>query len=200
MKTLRFLSTHYLGLILFVVALIICAATYKDYGIAWDEPAQRELGNVAYDYVCHLPSTYTTFSNRQYGVGFELPLIAIERYLKLTDSRDIYLMRHCATHLLFLLSAFSGYILFFRLFKNKYLASLGFLMIAFAPGIYAHSFFNSKDLPFLSLFLITLTITQVVFERNKTLGYLILGALCGYTTSIRIMGVMLGVFLLILLS
>ncbi len=69
------------------------------------------------------------------------------------------------------------------------------MMFAFIPRIYAHSFFNSKDVGFLSMFLITLCVAQYAFAKNKTWLYVVLGICVGYTTSIRIMGVMLGGFI-----
>src|SRR6202012_1794600 len=62
--------------------------------------------------------------------------------------------------------------------------------------LYAHSFFNSKDIPFTAMILIALTLCQVAFEKNKPTFFFLLGLACGYATSIRIMGVMLAVFIL----
>ena len=183
------------GILLFLIALIIGQATYQDYGISWDEPIQREFGNISYDYVFNGNNKLLTYSQAYYGVGIEMPLVALERWMKLTDTRDIFLMRHMVMHIFFLFSALCGYFLVLRLFKNKFLACLGFIMFAFIPRIYAHSFFNSKDVGFLSMFLIALNFSQYAFSKNKTWLYFVLGILCGYTTSIRIMGIMLGGFI-----
>jgi 4-amino-4-deoxy-L-arabinose transferase-like glycosyltransferase len=113
----------------------------------------------------------------------------MEKWLHLEDARDIYLARHLATHLFFLLGVFCGYLLAWRLFKDRFIACLAFLMLAFHPRIYAHSFFNTKDIPFLAAFLIALFIFQIAFENNKAIWYLILGIACGYATSIRAMGI-----------
>src|ERR1039458_6127656 len=80
------------------------------------------------------------------------------------------------------------------------MACLGFVMYAFAPRIYAHSFFNSKDIPYLAMFMITFAISQYAFEKNKRWLFIILGIACGYTTSLRIMGVILDGFILFFLS
>ena len=187
------------GILLFVVATVVGLFTYKDYGISWDEITQRNIGLLSYQYAFEGSKELLSFVDRRYGPGYELLLVFFEKLFWLSDSREIFLFRHIATHLLFLLSALSLYILAYRLYKNQLVASLGFVMLVCMPRIYAHSFFNTKDLPFLSLFLITMTVCQFAFEKNKTLWYFILGMLCGYTTSIRILGIMLAGFILFFL-
>ena len=193
------LSPYLPGILLFVIALIIGLLTYKDYGMAWDEPFQRGPGLASFNYIFYGDQELFTKPTDNHGAGYELLLIIIEKLMKLTDSRDIYLMRHLATHIFFLVGASFGYVLIFRLFKNKFLASLGFMMFVFAPRLYAHSFFNSKDIPFMFMILITLTVCQISFEKNKPTLFFLTGLACGYATSIRIMGVMLGAFILLFL-
>ncbi len=195
---LPWLIPYFPGFLLFLIAFIITLLTYKDYGISWDENTQREIGRVTYDYIANgSRELFTSTSIMHYGPGFEFPLYFFEKWFKLTDSREIFLMRHLANNILFLISAFSIYVLVYRLFKDRFIALLGFIMLVFAPRLYAHSFFNTKDLPFLSMFIITLTCSNIAFEKNKKIVFFILGILCGYTTSIRIMGVMLGCFIIL---
>ena len=189
MKTL--LKTYAPGFILFVISLVIGLMLYKDYGVAWDDPVQRELGLVSYNYAFHKDQTLKTITDKDYGVAFELVLIGIERALDLSDTREIYLSRHLAIHVFFLLSAFMAYILFYRLFRSNIIACLGFLALVFHPRIYAHSFFNSKDVPFLSAILIAIVFAHFAFTERRLLLFFLLGLCTGYATAIRIMGVML---------
>jgi hypothetical protein len=179
------------GILLFLVALVIACLTYKDYGISWDELDQRKIGTMTYNYITSGSQELFSYQFRQYGTGFETPLIFLEKWFKLTDVRDVYQMRHFVTHLLFLLSGLAIYIMSFRLTRNWIMATLSFIMILIAPRIYAHSFFNTKDIPFLCMFTITMAFCQVAFDKNKTWLYALLGLLTGYTTSIRVMGIML---------
>ena len=191
------LSSPYLpGILLFVLCLLVGLMTYKDYGMAWDEPAQRGPGVLSYNYIFYGSKELFTKASDNHGAGFELLLVFIEKGLKITDPKAIYEMRHIVTHVFFLISVLCGYVLILKLFKNKYLAILGFIMLAFSPRIYAHSFFNSKDLPFLAMFIVTLMLCQMAFEKNKAALFLALGLACGYATSIRIMGSMLFCFII----
>ena len=202
------LTPYFPGILLFFLTIIVALLTYKDYGISYDEPTQRLQGVLSYNYIFYgnqdlfdlnVNAVVGGAGLNNHGTGFELLLVMVEKLFNLTDSRDIYLMRHLTSHLFFLISVFAGYILIYRLFKNNFLAILGFIMLAFAPRIYAHSFFNTKDLPFLSMFLISFCCCQIAFEKNKPWLFCILGFACGYTTSIRIMGVMLGGIILFFL-
>jgi hypothetical protein len=192
-------SPYLPGILLFVAALIIGLCTYKDYGIGWDEPIQLNSGTIAYNYVFHGDQQLFSYKDNIYGTGLEIPLVIMQKWLNLTDSRDIYLMRHLVTHVIFLLSVLAGYILVYRLFRNEFLASFAFIMLALAPRIYAHSFFNSKDVPFLSMFLFTFMLFQLAFEKDRKILFLLLGMSCGYATSIRVMGIMLAFFTLFFL-
>ncbi len=189
--------TYYPGILLFVVALLVGLYVYQDYGMSWDEPEQRAPGIMAYDYMVSGKEDLFNVGTDSHGAGFEILLVFFERKMNITNTRDIYLMRHLVTHIFFLISVFFGYVLVYRLFKNKLLASLGFIMLLCAPRIYAHSFFNSKDVPFLSMVIISLALYQLAFEKNKPVFYLVLGLACGYMTSIRIMGVMLCCFVVL---
>ncbi len=184
-------SKYLPGTILFILCVILSLFVYKDYGVAWDEFAQRDMGKVSYDYITTHDRQLETYLERDHGTGFEIPLIAIEKTLGLADSRDIYLMRHLVTHLFFLVGCFFGYVLCYRLFRNNLIACIGFLMFVFHPRIFAHSFFNTKDIPFLSMFLISLCFIQAAFDKNRWYWYALAGAACGYATGIRILGVIL---------
>ncbi len=196
------ISPYIPGLILLLIGLVIGLLTYKDYGMGWDEPYQRGPGILNYNYAFHGNPELFQKETDNHGAGFELFLLFFEKGLGLKDSRDIYMNRHIITNVFFLLSAFAGYVLVLRLFKNdRFLASLGFILFAFTPRLYAHSFFNSKDIPFYCMLLITLALSRAAFDRQKPWLFLLAGLAAGYGTSIRIMGIMLllfiGIFLLI---
>jgi hypothetical protein len=186
------LSNPYLpGIIMFFIALVIGFLTYKDYGNCWDEPYQRETGLLSYNYIFNHNMDLFTKKTDYHGAGFEILLVMLEKMMRLNDSRDIYLMRHIVSNIFFLIGVFAGYVLIYRLYKNRFLAGLGFFMLAFMPRIYAHSFYNTKDMPFLCVFIMVFAVCHIAFDKNKTWLFFALGLLCGYATSIRIMGVML---------
>lgn len=190
MKAVIFLKKN-IGILLLILTFIIGLLNYDKYGIAWDEEIQREMGIVSYNYVFSDSKVLTDYVCRSYGVAFELPLVIIEKAIGIQDSRDIYLLRHLLTHLFFLIGAFFGFLLIDFLYKNKLLASFGFLLIILNPILYAHSFFNTKDIPSAAMFLICFYLIAIAFSKQKIRYFLLLGVGIGLLINIRIMGVLL---------
>ena len=178
---------------LLVCALFLLAGTLilDDYGVSVDEGTQRNTAIVSLDYILGNNDTLLTHWDRFYGVAFEVPLLLVERALGLTDSRDIHLTRHILTHIFFILGGFFCYRLAFRLFDNHLIALFALLLYLLHPRLYAHSFFNSKDLPFLSMFMIALYLLERAFRRDTVGAFILLGLAVGLLSNFRIMGAML---------
>ena len=128
---------------------------------------------------------------RFYGVAFQLPLLLIERILGLQDSRDIFLTRHLLTHLFFLLGGFSCGLLAHRMFGSRALAVLAMLLFLLHPRLYAHSFFNSKDLPFAAMFMISLFLIHRAFRRETPGAFALCGLGVGLAIGMRPFGLLL---------
>lgn len=185
-----FIQRH-LVLILFLTMCAIALFSFDEYGASWDESFQRDIGMTSFNYIVHGNQELLEWWNRDYGVALELPLIAIERIFNLTDTRDIYLMRHIITHFFFLIGALFGYKLVYFLYKNKLLATIGFLFIVLHPRIYTESFFNTKDIPFMTMFMISLYFNAIAFRKKKIINFIILGISIGILINLRIAGVIL---------
>lgn len=181
-----------------VIALIACGlflivgvVIVDDYGLSVDAYAQRALAIAAADYVMGVGDYYLQSWTRNYGVAFEMVLLLFERGMGLTDSRDVYLSRHLLTHLFFLSGGFFCSLLVYRLFNSRLLALFALLLFLLHPRMYAHSFFNSKDLPFLSMFMIDLFLIHRAFRKDTTGAFLLCGMGIGILANMRIIGVML---------
>ena len=171
--------------------LTVGLAVLDDYGVTTDEGYQRTLAIQNLDYVLRASSAFPQNHDKLYGVAFEAPLVLVERALGLKDSRAIYLSRHLLTHLFFLVGGFFAYLLALRLFRNRWLALLAALLFLLHPRLYAHSFFNSKDIPFLAAFVIALFLTHRAFGRGGVGSFALLGAAMGILVNLRIMGFVL---------
>ncbi len=188
------------GLIMFVLAVIVGLFVFHDYGMCWDEPYQRAPAILSYNYIMHGSQDLFIKKSDNHGAGFEILLVFIEKLMKLNDSRDIYMMRRIVSNIFFLGSVFAAYVLIYKLFKNRFLACLGFFMLAFMPRMFAHSFYNTKDIPFVAMVIVIFAVCQAAFEKDKSWLFLMLGFACGYATSIRIMGIMFALFILLFLA
>ena len=189
----------YSGYILLMVFLIIGIFNFKNYGISADEYLQYNLGKQCYNYVFKNDDTYLKLRNKEYGVAVQLgSYIITDKILRLSSLRSIFLARHFIFHLFFLFGALACYSLVQLLYNNRLLASIAFLLIVLNPRLYAHSFFNPKDIPFLAMLLICLWLTALAFSRGKIFFHILLGIATGLLINIRIMGIMLLVFIMLI--
>ena len=179
------------ALIALAVFAALGAALLDDYGVAWDEAVQRSIGQAAIAYAQGDAGALPPGSDRYYGAAFEAPLILVERLLGLTDSRAVYLSRHLLTHLFFLTGGFFCWLLAFRLFRDRRLALFALLLFLLQPRLYAHSFFNTKDIPFLVMFMIALYLTQRAFRRDTAGAFALCGLGVGVLVNLRVMGLLL---------
>ena len=188
---IAFLARHS-AIIALALFAAVGASVFDDYGVSVDVDWQRGIGIASFDYILgDEDALIEGHHDRYYGVAFELPLIAVERALGLEDSRDIFLVRHLITHLFFLAGGFFCWLLTYRLFGSRLVALLAMLLFLLHPRIYAHSFFNSKDLPFLSMFIIALYLTHRAFRRDSVWAFALCGVGVGLLVNLRIMGIML---------
>lgn len=184
-------------------------AVLDDYGVTTDEGTQRYLAIRNLGHVLNAREILAQDETRFYGVAFEfLPMLVdlvflqpdlelrdkvllIEQALELEDSRAIYLSRHLLTHLFFLVGGLFVYLLALRLFRSRLLALLAALLFLLHPRLYAHSFFNSKDIPFLVMFAVTLFLAHRAFRRGSVGEFALLGMAAGVLMNLRIMGAVL---------
>ena len=184
---------HRLALIACALFLAAGLAIIDDYGVSVDTNPLRRISIDTLNYILHDdPGRLQADAIRFYGVAFELPLFLLtERVLGLEDPRHVYLARHVLTHLFFLLGGFCCYLLAWRLSGDRLIALLVMLLFLLSPRLYAHSFFNSKDAPFASAFVMALLFASRAFDKDSLGAYRWCGAAAGLLVNLRIMGVVL---------
>ena len=84
-----------------VVMLVIGCISYRHYGISWDEPMQRDMGNRCYDYVTGKSNELFQIQNKYHNATWEFINVLPERLLGLQSYSDIYYSRHLLNFLVF---------------------------------------------------------------------------------------------------
>ena len=195
------LKTDRMAAVFFAIWLVAGLFIYRDYGLSWDEEINR-FGTALpeYNYIFHGEKENLLRSSEKYhGPAFELILYTMERVFHITDSRQVYLFRHLANFLLFYFSAVAFFFLAKRLFRHPVLPLIALLMYALMPRIFAESFYNSKDVGFLSVFTFSLYTLQRFINR-KNFGNALLHALVtGFAIGIRITGILVPLLTLLIL-
>ena len=176
---------HLPALCVLAVVLAFGVAGAPDYGIAHDQQVQHALGGQTVQYLLGEREHPAPGGTRQYGAWFEVVLHAAERALGLTDEQHLFLSRYILSHIFFLVGAFACYLLADRLFQNRALALLAMLFLLCHPRLFGHSFFNSKDMPFLAMFLIALLFAHQTLRAGSVRAHAGLGAWIGLIASVR---------------
>jgi len=194
--------------VIFLLFFFIGIYTYKDYGISVDEEFERRVGFYWLEYVL----SFTTFDNfynsallklneitgftlptakdnKFYGVIFNLPMAFLEVVFEINDSKEYFHLRHLFNFLLFFVSSIFFYKLLLSRFLKYNIALLGTLFFILSPRIYGDSFFNNKDIVFLSLVSIALYFCIKAIEKDNYKNLLIFSIFAAICTSSRILGI-----------
>ena len=193
---------------LFTVGFLI----FPDYGISIDEDNTRINGFVSLKYIFeiffpNLINEIDKFTNipsmsewDEQGVGiiFDLPTAFIEWIFQIEDSRKYYLMRHFVNFLFFLVAVY----FFFQLIKKRYnswiIGILGSSFLFLSPRIFAQSFYNNKDIVFMSLFVIALYTAINFLEKPNVKNAIIFSIISSLAIDIRILAVFLPILVFLI--
>ena len=191
----RLITAHWPLLAACALFALVGAFALEDYGAWVDDPSQRAIGNAALDYLAgdgeRAFDQLLIPHDRYYGAAVEAPFTLVERLLGLDALRDLHLSRRALTHLLFLGGGVFCYLLVLRMFGSRPLALAATILFLLHPRIYAHSFFNSKDMSFLVAFMVALFFVHRAFRRDSLGAFLLCGAGVGLLVNLRVMGVIL---------
>ena len=192
----RALLPHWGALLALTLFLIVGLAILDDYGVTDDELSQLQVTPATLGYIVNgdLDAFIVALwhsHGRFYGMASEAPVFLADRAFGLEDGRPTYLIRHLFIHLFFLGGGLFAYLLAYRLFGARLLAVAALLLLLLHPRLYAHSFFNSKDIPFLAMFVAALFLAHRAFKRDRPLAFALLGVGVGVLLNLRIMGVVL---------
>jgi hypothetical protein len=185
----------------FAALLAVGLGIYRDYGISWDELDTRALVGLG-NYRFFSRGDRAVLGNhlKYYGPAFEVFLVFVERKCGLASPRSVFLMRHLLTFLLFYLAVVCFYRLLRGRFRDWRPALAGCLFLVLSPRIFAESFYNHKDLAFLSCYLVSMY-TLVRFLRGPSYGRAAVHALsCAVLIDVRVPGVFIPVLTLTLVG
>src|SRR6185436_1418616 len=203
--------------LLLVVNILIGLFIFRDYGPSWDEPYFYSYGDAlgyAYSPANWLSGGFDL--NNSYGASGEDHKTRGPAYLLLArnfvyglealgaDSASAW---HLVNFLFFQLGIYFLYRLA-RRWNTPTAAFATVVLFSYQPLLWGHAFINPKDPPFLTFFLASVSlgfemVDQLVENSNthkRKFTQLILPALIlGITTSIRVLGLLAGLLVLVYL-
>ncbi|MEK6322628.1 MAG: glycosyltransferase family 39 protein [Acidobacteriota bacterium] len=185
----------------FIIYLIAGLFAYKQYGVHWDDGAQRDYGNANWNYILHKDKALIGFGDRYHGPALEILLIGVEKAFGLSDTREILLAHHLADFIFFYLSVIAFFFSAHILFGHEKWALMASLMLVLSPRIFGNSFFNSKDIGFLCAMIFSFYTLLKLMAKPDFLRLLVHCAATAFAIDIRILAIiMVPVSLFILLK
>jgi hypothetical protein len=152
------------ALIFFLALLVIGLLIYKDFGVPYDETSLVQIAAWNHRYIFKGDPALLSFQYRYYGVVYELPLFWLStRFVK---PEGVY-VRHLVLFLAFLASLVVFYLLSRRLFRNPWWGILALVFLGVNPRIFADAFYNSKDIPFMEMFVLAFGSLVLFLDRAK---------------------------------
>ena len=195
---------------IFILYFFIGSQIYQDFGFYIDEKFHRANGF----YWLNFTSNFFGFESleqisrikldeikdftlpeikkwNQYGVIFDLPAAYLEIFLNLNEPIEYYKLRHFLVFIIF----FSGSICFFKIlsdrFKSNIVGLLGFSFFILTPRIFGDSFWNNKDIIFLSFYLIAIFFYFRFLNFSSYKNLIFFSLFAAIATSMRIAGIFL---------
>ncbi|HEC82922.1 MAG TPA: hypothetical protein ENI46_00365, partial [Firmicutes bacterium] len=165
---------------------------------SWDGPVQREYGARVYNYLTEHDPDLLTDRHRYYGPVVEVGLFWLEQLLSLKDSRTVFLMRHLVTFIIFWIGSIFFYLVAKRIVGKRF-AILAPGLLVVSPRIFAHSFYNTKDIPFMIIFIVGVYTLLRLLETRTPMVAILHGFTCALLIDIRIIGILLAVMTVVVL-
>jgi len=202
---------NYILISFFSIYIIFGILIYKDFGIGIEEHFQRlngfywlnyflsfsnfdlfkEAVNLRFNNILiNNPNLPNILFFNFYGIIFDVPAAFIETIFNLNNSKSYFEIRHILNFLIFLISSFFFYKILLKRF-NFSIAFLGLLIYSLSPRIFGDSFYNNKDILFLSLLTISISFLFNFFDKINNKNLIFFCVFSALATSTRIMGIYL---------
>jgi len=200
---------NYITFIFFCLYFFIGTTIFKDYGLSIDEPFHRTSGFYWYLWIVDLffgsssdtESLKISFNKMEwsqdflagvfleYGAIFDLLAVYIETTINIKNYQDIYYLKHFLNFFIFFTSSIVFFYLIKSRFKNNLISLIGLLFYVTSPRIFAESFYNCKDIIFMSFIVFSIFFGIKILKKNKIKNIILFCFFTALATSVRSMGI-----------
>ncbi|MBA3649444.1 MAG: glycosyltransferase family 39 protein [Chitinophagales bacterium] len=183
--------------IFFSAALLIGIISYKTYGIPYDEPVQRDLGLATWAYIQGENDSLLHLINKFHDAAYEVFLTVPEKIFHLQTGAAIYHSRHFINYLIFWIGSIFFFLLAKKIFINHWLSLLPVGMLYLTPRIFAHAFYNSKDIPLMVFFIISIYCMVIFLDHPSFKNVFLFALASGFLLGLRVVGIIVPAFAVI---
>jgi hypothetical protein len=173
----------------------------RDYGLHIDEYHNQDFGK-KWAQVLKDPSKGKAIKinphDRVHGPFFEVVLTCITDALKLHAPYDVIRIRHLGTFLSFCFGAALFYMICTSFFGSWLWGLIASLIFVLHPRIFADSFYNSVDIPFLVFYIASFGTLILFLCRLNGWSAALHAMVCAISMDIRLVGVIMPILTIIL--
>jgi hypothetical protein len=172
---------NYIIIIPFFLIFIFGIISVKEFGSSSDESGQRHSGFILLNHIGekYAPDLTNKFKgDRKYTdlfdpnytekyVGHFINAFSalVEVVFNIQDRRDAFLFKHYLYFILFYLALICFYKICQIRFNNRFISMIGVLFIFLNPRIFANSFYDPKDIPFLCGLIFSFYFGLIFFKK-----------------------------------
>ena len=194
----------------FITLFVVGSNIFHFYGISIDEEENIDLGYITLKYIYEVffPLKISTIDNfttlpklsdvsyKDHGSFLNTFCAYIDVFFNIEKTKIQYLFRHYINFIIFFISVYFFYLIGKFRYNDWRVGILGIIFLILSPRIFAQSFYNNKDIIFMSLYIISLySCVKFIYQPNikRAIFFALTSALA---TDIRIMGIVLPILTL----
>ena len=197
--------------LIYIIFFFIGIYIYKDYGIGLEENFQRASGFYWLGYISEIfnlnnlkiiadiklnqlyianPNLPKVAENLAYGIIFDLPCSLLEIFFNFKNNNNNIYLRHFISFFIFFISSYCFTKLIKKRFNDIIITFFGTFVYFFSPKVFGASFFDGKDIFFLSIFTISNYYYFKFVNQNNRLNLIIFAIFASIAFSSRTPGLM----------
>ena len=197
--------------IFFTVIFLVGLLSFQDFNLYGDEPVHQWIGSIYYEFLKEVALNFRINNEHlekilqltkddylrlwvAYPIFFDLLTELVSDILNFQTSKEVFHLRHFVNFLFFFISLIFFFIIINKRFNNYFLSILGVLFLFISPRIFAESFYNSKDILFLSFSIINIYFALKFIEKQNLNNLILFSISSGILLNIRVMG-LISIFL-----
>ena len=194
-----------LSICILISMLVLGLSIFQDYGVSTDELIERDTGLVNLKFLLknvfkikEIPlelkkfPDLLTYRDRYYGVVLQMPMVLLEYINNFKfDISTVLKIRHMWTFLNYFTAISLFYLLILKRFNDSLTGLISIVILIILPRIFADSFYNIKDLLFLSWLIIGMFFYYLFLKFPSGKTSFVLAIVIALLANIRIIGLML---------
>ena len=191
--------------VFFLAVLLLGILLNGDYGVSWDEFAERRSGALSAYCALNLLERGEVIplsvlrqaigGDCYYGMGFQHILFAAEHFLlgendflESIPGRDAWLMRHALNFMFVWCGLIALFLSGKLLWRRTSTALIPVLLFLLTPRFWAEAFYNSKDMPLLASVMIAGYFLLRMIRRPRIANAVLFAVAAAFAASIRLLG------------